>query len=178
MLAALQSGVIIPAILASLTFKSGVQNIWTGEAPLVWNGITFQGVGTLAGMGPIVEGMEVRADGTSVSLQGVDPTLYQECLDDIQLGAPAKIWFALLAPDMTLLGTPYLKFSGLVDKPDFKIGGESISIQLALESRMTNLQRASNRRYTSADQRIEYPDDTSMGWVEELNDQSEPWNPR
>ena len=157
MQAAIAAGVIIPGILASLTFKSGVQNLWTGASPLVWNGDTFQGVGLLAGLAPIVEGTEVRADGTSVSLNGVDPTLYQDSLDDIQLGAPAKIWLACLAPNsLALMGSPYLLFAGLIDRPDFKIGGESISIQLALESRMTNLQRASNRRYTSADQRVEY----------------------
>jgi hypothetical protein len=172
--AALDQGVISPAILVQLTFNSGVQHIWTGIGPLVYDAQTYLGVGALGGVGTITEGSEVRADGTSVSLSGVDPALYAESLTDIKLGAPAKIWLALLSQG-ALLGAPYLLFSGLVDKPTTSPGPESMTISLALESRMTNLQRASQRRYTAADQHIRYPDDIGFNWVEILSDIALRW---
>jgi hypothetical protein len=54
----------------------------------------------------------------------------------------------------------------------------TISISLALESRMADLQRASLRRYTAADQQGVggYPTDTSLNWIESLNDASIKWN--
>jgi len=177
MQAALAAGVIVPAILAQLTFKSSTQYVWTGVGTLVWNGFTFQGVGSFGSLGTIVEGTEVKADGTSVGLSGIDPALYSDCLTDIQLGAAANIWFALLS-DGVIIGSPYLLFSGQVDKPSFTIGGENISVNLALESRMTDLKRASNRRYTTNDQHVAYPDDTAFNGVEKLNDQALLWQPR
>lgn len=170
----LASGLISPAILAQFTFRSGVQYVWSGIGNLVYNAQTFVGVGSLGGLGVVTEGTDVEAQGTTVSLSGIDPTLYAECMTDIQLGAPAKIWFALLSNGV-LLGAPYLLFSGIVDKPTVSTGADSINISLALENRLTNLQRATQRRYTAADQHIKYPDDTAFNWVEILNDQALVW---
>lgn len=172
--AAVQSGLIQPAILVQLTFRSQTQYVWSGIGPLIWNGLTFKGVGSLGSVGAITEGTEVNADGTSVTLSGIDPTFYAECMSDIQLGAAAKIWFGAWSQGQ-IVGQPYLNFSGLVDKPVVKIGTQTISITLALENRMTDLQRARNSRYTSADQQVKYPDDTSMHRVELLNDLAMPW---
>ena len=174
MQAALSAGVVCPAILAQLTFASGTQYVWTGIGPLVYSAQTFTGVGSLANLGSIAEGIEVKADGTTVGLSGIDAGLYADCLEEIQIGATAKIWFALLTQGI-VIGTPYLLFSGLIDQPTIEEGAEDITISLALESRLTNLQRASQRRYTSADQRTYYPTDTGFAFVEILNDIALVW---
>lgn len=101
-------------------------------------------------------------------------TMLQEALGDVRLGAPAKIWFGLMN-NGALLGVPYLVFSGLVDKPSVHIGLDTLSITLALENRLVNLQRANQRRYTSADQKLYYPDDMAFNWVESLNDIALRW---
>lgn len=78
-------------------------------------------------------------------------------------------------PYGTVLGAPYLIFSGQIDQPTVDIDTETISITLALENRLTNLARPSSRRYTAADQHIAYPDDIGFNWVEALNDIAERW---
>ncbi len=83
MQAALSAGVLVPAFLVSLTFVTGTTYVWSGVGPLVWSGNTYQGVGTLGKIGTISEGIQVRADGTTVTLSGVDPTLYADSMDDI-----------------------------------------------------------------------------------------------
>ena len=168
--AALSNSVIIPAILVMLTFKSGTRYMWSGSGNLIYNGQTYLGVGALGTVESISEGIDVRADGTSIKLSGIDPTIQAECLTDIQLGAPAKIWFALLANGLNIIGIPYLLFNGTVDQPVVTVSPSEVSIQLRLENNLINLQRASNRRYTSADQRIEHPNDCAFGWVELMND--------
>ena len=172
--AALSSGVIYPAILVSLTFTTGTSYVWSGVGALVWNGNTYAGVGTLGKIGTITESNQTRADGTTVTLSGIDPTLYADSMNEIQLGAPALIYYALLS-NGAIIGSPYLLFSGLVDKPTVSEGGDSIDITLQLENRMTNLQRASNKRYDSATQRALYPQDTCMQYVEQCNDASILW---
>ena len=171
--AALRGYVIVPAILADLTFASGTTHAWTGYGPLTWSGNTYLGVGQLAGIGDITEGIRVQADGTTVSLSGIDPALYDAAMADIQLGAPATLWLALLSQGQVV--SVYQHFQGLIDQPTVSPGPDTITISIALENKMTNLQRASARRYTSADQHIAYPDDIAFSWVECLNDIAIRW---
>jgi hypothetical protein len=101
-------------------------------------------------------------------------SLLQEALRDVRMGAPAKIWFGLMA-NGALIGTPYLTFSGTVDKPNVQMDEKTASITLALENRLVNLQRANQRRYTAADQKLAYPTDMAFNWVESLNDIALRW---
>jgi hypothetical protein len=115
-------------------------------------------------------GMAIYYEGTPQSTT----SLIYEALNDVRMGAPAKIWFGLMA-NGALIGTPYLVFSGTVDKPNVQIDEKSASITLALENRLVNLQRANQRRYTAADQKLAYPTDMAFNWVESLNDIALRW---
>lgn len=174
MQAALAAGVIVPAIMADLTFVTGTQYVWSGVGSLTYAGNTYTGVGTLGSIGTISEGVDVKANGTTVTLSGIDATLYGDCMNDIQLGASAKLRLALLSQG-AIIGTPQLIFSGLIDQPTVSEGGDTISITLALETRMTNLQRPRMIRYSSADQRLRCPTDNSMQFIEQLNDEALIW---
>lgn len=175
MLSGITSNFIRPALMADLTFASGTQYVWTGPADLPYNGNTYRGIGSLGSIGSVTEGTQVRADGTTVSLSGIDPALLSDSLNDIQVGAPAVLYFILVDATLNIIGTPYIIFSGKVDKPTINPGLDTFTISLALESPLTNLQRPNARRYTSADQRVYYPDDTGFAWVELLNDIALRW---
>lgn len=130
---------------------------------------------TVPGPGSI--GMEISFIGMAVYYLGSPQSktsLLYEALNDIRMGAPAKIWYGLMASG-ALLGTPYLIFSGTVDKPTIRVDDKSNTITIALENRLVNLQRANQRRYTSADQKLAYPDDMAFDWVETLNDIALRW---
>lgn len=92
---------------------------------------------------------------------------------DMEVGAPATIWLGLLQNGQ-LIGT-YQYFKGLVDQPTISVDTDTISITLALENRLADLQRGNGRRYTTADQNLYYPDDIAFTWVEILNDQALRW---
>jgi hypothetical protein len=169
------AGLIHPAILAAITFRSGVSYVWSGTGSLVYAGNTYLGVGSLGSIGVISEGVDVEAKGTTIALSGIDLALLGDCLDDIEAGAPATLSMALLDENRVMLGVPYPLYAGTVDKVTINIGAETISISLALENRLTNLQRATNRRYTAADQALAYPTDMAFNWVEILNDIALRW---
>lgn len=181
--AELPKRVIRPAILASLGFRSKTEYVWSGVGPLVWGGKTFQGVGSLGSVGTVSEGVEVKADGTSVTLSGIDVDLLGESMTDVRVGAPAKLWLAMLDQSMAIIGNPYCFFKGEMDPPKIVLnppddGGEqkeSLSITIPLESRMLNMQRAGCRRYTQVDQRMTHPTDTAFRWVELYNDIALRW---
>jgi hypothetical protein len=173
--AAISAGLIFPVRLVSLQFRSETVYVWSGPGPLTWGGQTFQGVGSLGTIGPLTEGVEINAEGTSVTLSGIDPVLLAESLTDIQQGATANIWFGLVDASLNVIGTPYLQWSGAIDTPSVTPGVDTISITLNLESRLIDHARPNMRRYTSADQRLYFPTDSSMGWVEQLSDVSLRW---
>jgi hypothetical protein len=175
MLASLVSNTIRPGFLAVLTFRTATEYVWSGLGNLVYAGNTYKGVGSLGRIGSISEATEVRAIGTTVTLSAIDPTLLSECLNDIQLGAPAKIYFALFDAALNIIGAPYPLFVGTVDQPVIQIGIDQMAITLKLENKLANLQRANMRRYTAADQRIRHPNDTAFNWVEILNDLALKW---
>lgn len=177
MLASLTSNNIRPAILATLTFKSQTVYVWSGIGSIVYAGNTYLGVGSLGRIDRVTEGSDVHAYGTSIALSGIDPTMLGECLGDIRLGAAAVLYFALLDGSGNILGTPYAFFSGVVDKPTITPGLDAITITLALETKLANLSRSSNRRYTSADQALYFAGDSAFNWVEALNDWGLKWTP-
>jgi hypothetical protein len=176
MLAPLLTNYIRPCLLAVITFASQTVYVWTGVGDLVYNGNTYLGVGGLGSIGKITEATDVQAYGLTLTLSGIDPNLLNESLIDIKQGAPAILYFALLDSTGAIYGTPYPMFSGNVDKSSVHLGVDSASISLQLENRLADLQRASNRRYTSADQQRYYPGDTIFSSVESLNDIALIWN--
>lgn len=174
MITAITSNLASPCFLVDLTLASGVQHIWSGIGSLVYGGSTYLGVGSLGAVGDINEGCDVKADGTTITLSGIDPTLLNDCLNEIQLGAPVTIWFAVFQ-DGAIIGAAYSIFAGTVDQPVIPIGPETIAITLKLENRMTNLQRPSCRRYTASDQNYDHADDSGFNRVETLNDIALVW---
>ncbi|WP_213805762.1 hypothetical protein [Granulicella sp. dw_53] len=176
MATALATNHIQPFFMAVLSFKTSMQWVWSGVGNLVWNSQTFVGVGSFAKIGTIQEGADANSNayGTTVTLSGIDPVLLQDCQTDMVPGAQATLWFGLLTNGV-MVGSPYQIFSGTMDQPTISWDQDTITITLALESKMLNLARPSNRRYTSADQRLYYPTDTAFGWVEQLNDLADVW---
>jgi hypothetical protein len=177
MLSSLLGSPVRPGFLAALTFRSTTEYVWTGLGNLVYGGNTYRGIGSLGKIGAVAESTELRADGTTVTLSGIDPGLLAESLTDIQIGAPAAIYFAAFDQTMAIVGTPYPLFVGTVDQPVVQIGLDEMAISLKLENKLANLQRANMRRYTAADQGLYFPNDTAFVFVELLNDQALKWTP-
>lgn len=101
--------------------------------------------------------------------------LLHEAMADVRVGAAAKIWFGFLSSTGAIVGAPFPVFSGLIDEPSIDEDPTGTRIVLALENRLRNLQRASQKRYTAADQKLSYPNDSGLNWVELLNELSELW---
>jgi hypothetical protein len=159
-----------PVALAKLAFRSKTVYYWNGRGSLTWNGMTFEGIGTLGKLGAVGSGSaDVVESGTSLEASGLDTNLLGESLTDVQMGAPATIWLGSWLNGV-LHGTPYQLWQGGMGQPIVSADPQHFSIVLTLQTRMAQLSRATARRYTAADQRLYYPDDSGLAWVEILND--------
>lgn len=184
MAAAIASGNWMPVLLASLQFRSETALLCSGSGSLVWNGLTFTGAGSLGRVS--VSGGEsgtVSAQGAAVALSGIDTALLGEVTDDLLPNGAAALWLGAWT-SAGLAGNPYQIFAGYISQVEVTpgipteqdpAGKDTFTIAMQLETSMKQLNRATRRRYTAADQRIYYPNDCGFNWVEMLQNIAERW---
>jgi hypothetical protein len=66
-------------------------------------------------------------------------------------------------------------FSGSLNTMQIEDSGESSTIEVMVDSKLVELERASNRRYTRESQRSRYPDDKFFNYVAKLQDSEIVW---
>ena len=73
------------------------------------------------------------------------------------------------------MADPYAIFQGQMDLMTISDGGDTATIKLTAESRLIDLDRSRERRFTSEDQKIEFPDDKGLEYVDDLQDKEIVW---
>lgn len=164
-----------PILLAELEFPSGFVRVWSGYGNLIWNGNTFIGTGLLGNISPIEETSEIRASGIKLSLSGIPSSLLAVALGEVRQGRSVKVWIAFLDALNAIIPDPYLAFSGRMDVPEILESGETSTISLSAESRLIDLEKPRERRYTDQDQRIRYPDDRGFEFVPSIQEADIRW---
>jgi hypothetical protein len=174
------------ALLVMITFKSTTVYVWNGKYALTWNSQVWLPLGEFGGISQVTESAEVEAQGINLQLSGIPSTLVvagvmtpvvdllTEALGDIQIGAPVTVWLAAFNSS-GVVANPINCWSGRVDQPSIEASGETITISLACENRMVDLQRGQCRRYTAQDQYLDYPADTGFQFISGLMDWNGSW---
>jgi len=184
---ALCAPVLRCALLASLQFADNTIYAWSGIGPLVWNGNTFQGVGSLGSISTISEDSTVEAKQVTFELSGIPAALVSEVLWETRLLYNAQAWFALWDNNGNLIPDPVLSYQGKMDQPALSDDASTCSISISCENVLVDLNRACYRRYTNDDQQIDLPAavarvglpagtlDTGFRWVAGLQEQITFW---
>ena len=151
MVTALQSPSLKPALFVSIQFKTETVYLWTGSGSLTWNGQTWSGAGSLMNISSIETSDKVEAQGMSIELSGIDPTLLSEVLSDVQIGYPVSVYFTAYSGS-AFITPPITSWNGRVDRPTCKVGGDQATISLACETQLIDMNIPVDRRYTQEDQ--------------------------
>ncbi len=170
--AELQKAGLKPVIFTEVEVSSGTVRVWSGVGTITWDSVSWTGVGKLGSISSITETSETRAEGLVLTLSGVDPTLLGYALTEIRHGKNAKVWLGAMDDAGAILADPFLSFSGKVDTASVDEGGETSQIQISVESRLIEMHRPRDRRWTHEDQQIDYPGDLGFEYVaglQELN---------
>lgn len=169
MVIAMTSKVVRPCFIVEIDTAAGIILAWSGIGTLSWNGKGYVGVGVFGGIDVVGESTDLKAVGVNFSLDGVDSAMLSVALQDIQQGKIATLWLGALDSSGTLIADPYQLFSGFTDVPTINEGPDSsCTIAISVENRAIDLGRARERRYTSADQQIDYPGDEGFDYVPSL----------
>lgn len=175
MLAAITASTVRPVAFYEGEYATGTLRLWSGVGPIDWDGQTWTGAGHMLSLAPIEESSEVRAVGFSVQLTGEASALLSVNLTAVRQGLPGSVWLGTMDAAGALIADPFLAFAGRLDVPDIVEEGERCTIAVKYESRLVDLDRPRERRYTHEDQQIDYPGDRGFEYVPGLQDAQIVW---
>lgn len=173
--AELEAGSLRPVLFYEGVFTGGTLRLWTGVGPISWNGQTWTGAGNLMGVSPPTETIDVRAQGITCTLSGMPSSLISTALGQARLGQAGKVWLGVMDAAGAVIADPYLAFEGRLDVPGIEDAGASCTISVNYESRLIDLQRPRERRWTDDDAQIDFAGDRGFEYVPALQDQVLTW---
>lgn len=168
------SDALEPFFAVELDFDGGTVLVWTGYGNITIDSKTFVGSGDVLNVSGLTESADVQANGITVTLSGLNSNLVASALTETYQGRACKVYFGALSSG-AVVADPYLVFSGLMDIMTIDDSGDSSDITITAESRLISLERARDRRYTTEDQKIDYPDDRGLEFVADLQDKQIIW---
>lgn len=171
---ALAGGHLVGLLLVELDFVSGVVRANNSSINLLWGGHTWYGVGRLGSVDAVPEHSDLQMSGVSLTLTGIDPEMVARVLGESYQGRSCKLYFSALDNNHTVLNDPVVIFSGRIDTSDIQLG-QTASITLTAESRLTDWERPRVRRYTNEDQLAEYPGDRGLEYVAQMVEKTLVW---
>lgn len=166
---ALVSASITPIFLFRGDFGTGgsviTLRLWSGMGDLSWGSETWLGNGWFRGFQGVEESSDISSTGMDITLAGVPQTLISMVLSSARQNALGELYFGLLDSAGGVIADPCLVFEGRLDVPtiDDQVGGPII--QISYESRLVDLDRSKEYRYTPESQRIFNATDKGFDYV-------------
>ena len=170
LLTALSQPEVHPFYAVEMNFDIAPLRLWTGNGERTIITDTYLGTGSLMGISGLDEANDLSAKSVSITLSGVPAELVSIALQEPYQRRSCKIYFG--TTDTT---TPIEIFSGLMNTMTIQDGGESSTIELVIESKLVQLERSSNRRYTDANHQSRHNGDNFFSYVADLQDKSIIW---
>lgn len=164
-----------PVLFVEAEFLSGWLRVHSGIGPIVWNGETWTGVGSLGSVDGITEASVVRADNFTISLSGIPSEYLSKALDECRPQLPCNVYFGCLDESGAVIATPTKAASGLMDVPSVQDGAETCTISITVENRLFRLNVANELRYTHESQQIFFPGDLFFQFVPKIQEWNGVW---
>ena len=197
-LANINKNVVHPFNAIELNFDGdNVIRLWTGVGTLtLGDGTEWAGAGTLLSISDIEETAEMAVKGATISLSGIPSEVISLALSEPYQGRVCNIYFGTFSEEGSLLkedsdfillqdGSQILVdigskgfneiFSGYMDQMNIEEGAETATIEVTVENKLVDLERARVARFTSGYQKSIYPNDLGLDFVEDLQDKQTPW---
>ena len=169
-LSALQGDSVEPFYAVEAQFTGGTVRLWTGYGDRTIEGNTYTGAGNLLGISGLDEVADLSAKSITVTLSGVDPTVLALALAEPYQRRKLRVLFGVVGST-----TSVELFAGQMNTMTIDDSGDSSVISILVDSKLVELERASNRRYTSESQKSRHSGDTFFDYVTKLQDRQLVW---
>ncbi len=153
-----------------LQLKSGTQYLCNANISIVWDGKTWLGVGTMAGISAVSEADDLTAKAVNFTLNASDPAWLAVAAgsEAEYSGRKAKMYRCPLNEQFQLVGTPERCWLGVMDLVTIGIDGEEGTINLKAETGAFSLKRGSALRMNASQQKQRHPEDTGFDFLAPL----------
>lgn len=167
--------VVRPIVLVELQFDGATTRLWSGIGTLDWNSQEWNGAGQLLAIDRIEEPSEVKAVGTTITLNGVPSDIISLALQEDYQGRVVKIYLGAFDEAGDVIASPVVIFAGRMDVMSIQEAGDFCQIAISVENRLIDFERARIRRYTDQDQKIDFPLDKGLEFVSSIQEKQIVW---
>lgn len=172
---ALEDDVIFPFFAVELVFDNAPLRLWTGVGDLVYEGDTYTGSGNLLTVSSVEETSEIAVRGATLTLSGVPSEVISLALQTPYQGRVCNIYLGTInkANNDSLSLTQI--FAGYMDTMNIAEGPDTSTIELSVENKLIDLERARVARFTSGYQKSKFSGDLGLDFVESMQDRDVSW---
>jgi hypothetical protein len=180
-LAALASPQKSMALFLEIVFENETVYLWSGlgtftNAGPAWDpaatfpyGTTFTGLGWMGRIESVPQNSELTAENMTLMLSGIPGELLGDVINNVRLGGSAQLWLGFFSGG-SVLADPLQLWLGELDVPTVSDGGDTCTISITVENSLLALNLASNRRFTTLDQQLDFPGDSGFDYVSAMQD--------
>ena len=175
----INANTVYPFFAVELKFDgSQTLRMWTGMGTLTLADTTeWFGAGNLLTISHVDETSEIAARGADITLSAIPSEVLSLALTEPYQGRECNIYFGTFdGGNQTTAPTNFNEiFSGYMDQMNMAESAETASIELSVENKLIDLERARVARFTSGYQKSIYPGDLGLDFVEDLQDKNVSW---
>lgn len=163
---------IQPFFAVDLLFDSPNElYLWSGYGTKTIAGKDYLGAGELLAISSVTETNDISAQGATITISGVPSELLAKAFDEPYQNRGCNIYFGVIGSEDDYASV----FAGYLDTMNITEGPETGTIELSVENRLIDLERARVFRYTDSFQKSQFAGDKGLEFVASLQDQRLPW---
>ena len=157
-------------------FDAGTIYLWTGTDDLTLGGQTYLGAGSLLNISNIVESTDLKSEGVTLVLSGMDKTVLNLALSESYQNRNITIFMGYLMGGSNEVAGTLTLFAGRMSNMSIGDTPEGAQIVIDAENRLLDMERPSNFRYTKESQAFLHgTGDTGFNRVQSLQDKEIVW---
>lgn len=162
-------------IAVKAEFDTDDIRVWTGNDDLTIDSETYIGAGSLLTIGEVTEGREVKSEGISIALSGMDKTVLSYALTENYQNRPITLFLGFLMGGSNEVAGTLTLFKGRMVNLTVNDSPQGSIINVDAENRLVDLERPSNLRYTAESQEFLFSGDTGFNRMQQLVDKQVTW---
>lgn len=167
-----------PVILCRIDFTPTPIYTHTGLGTISFESNDYLGVGTLGGLSGLSETENLVPSPITLSLSGIDDTLFGEAIDAGNYGDRVFLHIAYRNDDGSLVGTPWNFYKGRIESTNSTRGREGNTVSIVAQHVLSILSKRIGSKFTDEAQQKKYPGDLGLQYVEQNIGLSLTWGAR
>lgn len=166
--------VVRPILLIALEFSDGTVRYTSSDRDVIYDSNNYTAAGHFATISAVEEGTELEANRIVVGINGVPAANISLALGQTYQNRAGTVYLGFQNASYALIADPFVAFKGRMNSMDITLG-KTVTVQMGLESRLVDWDKARIRRYTNEDQQNYFTGDKGLEFVNEMVDKDLIW---